>query len=141
MTRIDYLEPVFAEFIPAQSDLESGKLYVSMTYATTVHLCASGCGHKVVLPLSPAQYRLQFDGTSISLSPSIGNWDYTCQAHYWIRDNEIVWAPKWSKERIELGRVRDEHDIAASHQRPTTPATHDRKSVFGVFMHWVRPRR
>ena len=68
------VEPEFVEFIPA--GLTEGKLYVSMLYATTVHLCACGCGNKVVLPLSPAEWQLYFDGESVSLTPSVGNWEY-----------------------------------------------------------------
>jgi hypothetical protein len=53
MTRIKHLEPAFVELMP--SELEPGKLYVSTTYSLTAHLCASGCGEKVVLPLHPQQ--------------------------------------------------------------------------------------
>lgn len=109
MSRIERLEPVFVEFMPRE--LEPGKLYVSMIYTTTAHLCASGCGNKVVLPLSPAQWQLYFDGESISLSPSVGNWDLPCQAHYWIRKNKIQWAAQWDKKRIEAGRRSDARDI------------------------------
>lgn len=69
--RLQSVTPEFAEFIP--STLEPGKLYVSMTYATTVHLCACGCGNKVVLPLSPAEWQLFFDGEALDISPSVGN--------------------------------------------------------------------
>lgn len=109
MMKTDYLEPVFVEFIPR--DLDTRKLYISMTYSTTVHLCASGCGNKVVLPLSPAEWQMYFDGESVSLSPSVGNWEYPCQAHYWIRKNKIDWAPQWSREQIEAGWLRDQRDL------------------------------
>ena len=68
-----------------------------MTYATTTHLCACGCGNKVVLPLSPADWQLYFDGERVSLTPSIGNWQFPCQSHYWIRRNGIFWADRWSE--------------------------------------------
>lgn len=109
MSRIERLEPVFVEYIPR--DLEPGKLYISMVYTTTAHLCASGCGNKVVLPLSPAQWHLCFDGQAVSLSPSVGNWDLPCQAHYWIRKNKIQWSTQWDKKRIEAGRRSDARDI------------------------------
>lgn len=111
MSRVDELEPVFVEFIPSERDLEPGKLYISMTYTTTVHLCASGCGLKVVLPLAPAKWRLLYDGDSVSLSPSVGNWDYPCRSHYWIRGNHVVWAPQWSSKRIEQGKRDDQRDV------------------------------
>jgi hypothetical protein len=41
------------------------------------------------------------------LHPSIGNWSFACQSHYWIRNNRVEWAPKWSREQIERGRWHD----------------------------------
>ena len=95
----------FVEFIPPV--LEDGKLYISIEYATAVHKCASGCGQKVVTPLSPTDWNLTFDGVAVSLSPSIGNWNFECQSHYWIKNNEVVWGAKWTKEQIQEGRRRD----------------------------------
>jgi len=124
--KIDYLEPTFVEFVP--KDLEAGKLYVSLTYNTTVHLCASGCGNKVVLPLGPAEWQMYYDGESVSLSPSVGNWDYPCRAHYVIRKNRIQWAPQWSKEQVEVGRRRDQ--IALDRHFDTrTDTAHEHKEA------------
>jgi hypothetical protein len=36
-----------------------------------------------------------FDGKTISLDPSIGNWSFPCQSHYWITSSEVRWVPKW----------------------------------------------
>jgi hypothetical protein len=107
--KLNAIEPEFVEFVP--SELAEGKLYVSMVYATTVHLCACGCGNKVVLPLSPAEWQLLFDGETVSLTPSVGNWEFPCGSHYWIKHNEIKWAPPWSKKQIEAGRRRDLADL------------------------------
>ena len=95
----------FVEFIPDK--IENGILYVSITYATVLHKCCCGCGNEVVTPLSPTDWKLIYDGKSISLYPSIGNWSFPCQSHYWIRDNKVIWAPKWSKKQIEEGRLKD----------------------------------
>jgi hypothetical protein len=105
--RLKVIEPAFVEFIP--TELEQGKLYISMLYATTMHLCACGCGcgNKVVLPLSPAEWQLYFDGESISLTPSIGNWQFPCRSHYWIKKNEVRWAGRWTDSQIAAGRQRD----------------------------------
>ncbi len=119
MSRIERLEPIFVEFIPRE--LVPGKLYVSMVYTTTAHLCASGCGSKVVLPISPAQWQLCFDGETVSLSPSVGNWDLPCQAHYWIRKNKIHWAPQWDKKRIHAGRRSDTRDLDNFYDDRATP--------------------
>lgn len=92
----------FVEFIPRE--LEPGVLYVSIEYATCVHACACGCGSRVVTPLSPDDWRLAFDGDTVSLLPSIGNWAFQCESHYWIRNDEVVWARTLSKARIETLR-------------------------------------
>jgi hypothetical protein len=72
--------------------LEAQTLYVSMQYGTVIHLCACGCGRKVVTPLSPNDWKLTFDGRSLTLSPSIGNWQYPCRSHYWVRNSRVEWA-------------------------------------------------
>ncbi|HEX8668886.1 MAG TPA: DUF6527 family protein [Allosphingosinicella sp.] len=95
----------FVNTIP--HELQDGVLYISTTYATAVHRCACGCGHEVVTPLSPTDWSMVFDGETISLAPSIGNWSFPCQSHYWIERNRIAWAPKWSRRQVEDGRSRD----------------------------------
>jgi hypothetical protein len=111
----DVLEPKFVELIPAEA--QPGILYVSMTYATTAHLCPCGCGHSVVLPLSPAQWRLYYDGDAISLTPSVGNWDYACRSHYWIRHNTIIWARRWSALEVDRARKHDAADLNSYYSR------------------------
>jgi hypothetical protein len=95
----------FVEFIP--DVVEEGKLYVSIEYATVVHKCCCGCGKEVVTPLSPADWRLIFDGKTISLDPSIGNWSFPCRSHYCIKDNRVRWAEDWSQSRIDATRTHD----------------------------------
>lgn len=105
MTPLARIEPSFVEFIPA--DPAERTLYISIPYATTAHRCACGCGEKVVAPLTPTDWRLNFDGDTVSLHPSIGNWSFPCQSHYFIRRNRIDWARAMSRESIEAGRARD----------------------------------
>lgn len=95
----------FVEYIP--DCLADGVIYVSIPYATAVHKCCCGCGNEVITPITPTDWELTFDGQSISLSPSIGNWNFACKSHYWIRRNRIIWAPSWSRERINFGRAFD----------------------------------
>jgi hypothetical protein len=99
------MTPVFVEFIPEV--FEEGKLYISQTYATAVHKCCCGCGHKVVTPLSPTGWRLTVEGEFVSLYPSIGNWGYPCQSHYWIRRNAVRWSYQMTPQEIEAGRRLD----------------------------------
>lgn len=97
--------PVFVEHIPDQ--LEERTLYVCMKYATATHLCACGCRNEVVTPFSPTDWQLHFDGDSVSLTPSIGNWQFQCRSHYWIQHNSVTWARQWSKKEIEEGKAHD----------------------------------
>lgn len=61
--------------------LEQGVLYVSIEFTTALHLCLCGCGREVVTPLRPSGWRVTFDGQSVSLAPSIGNWSFPCRSH------------------------------------------------------------
>ena len=83
----------FVEFMPEK--LEPGVIYVSLRFALVSHQCACGCGEEVVTPLSPKDWQLIFNGDTVSLYPSIGNWKFQCRSHYWIDQNRAVWAPKW----------------------------------------------
>ncbi len=96
------IEPEFVEFIP--NTLQQGKLYISIKYATASHSCCCGCGSKVVTPLSPIRWSLVYDGRTVSLWPSIGNWALKCKSHYWIRKNKVIWAEEWTDEEIEASR-------------------------------------
>lgn len=105
MTKVSILTPQFVEFIPEEK--RDGILYISIPYATASHRCCCGCGNLVVTPLTPLDWRLIFDGESVSLDPSIGNWSFPCQSHYWITENRVRWAPKWSAREMETGRTRE----------------------------------
>jgi hypothetical protein len=129
------LKHEFVEYIP--STVMEGTVYVSIPFATVVHKCCCGCGREVVTPISPTDWELTFDGRSISLYPSIGNWDYPCRSHYWIRYNRIEWAPSWTQEEIEAGRAADALAKAKyfrtnrpeSPSSPTAPTAPDRESM------------
>jgi hypothetical protein len=105
MKREMILTHEFVEYIP--SDLKDGTIYVSVAFATVAHKCCCGCGNEVITPLSPTDWELIFDGQSVSLDPSIGNWNFPCRSHYWIKRNRVNWAPRWSQREIEAGRARD----------------------------------
>jgi hypothetical protein len=61
----------------------------------------------VVTPLSPTDWELTFNGKSVSLSPSIGNWNFECKSHYWIIKNKVRFARKWSDKQITEARKED----------------------------------
>jgi hypothetical protein len=95
----------FVHFIPEV--IEEGVVYISLEFATVTHKCCCGCGEEVVTPLSPTDWQVAFDGESISLFPSIGNWSFPCQSHYWIEKSRVRTAPKWAKRDIASGRAKD----------------------------------
>ena len=105
MTRINSLRHEFVSYIPEA--LDDGVLYVSMPFATVMHRCCCGCGNEVVTPLDPTDWQMTFDGKSVSLSPSIGNWSLSCQCHYWIHRNQVRWARQHWMFEIKRGYALD----------------------------------
>ncbi|MFV0387698.1 MAG: DUF6527 family protein [Pyrinomonadaceae bacterium] len=116
----------FVEFFP--DALEDDVLYVSFTYATVNHKCACGCGNEVVTPLSPTDWKLTFDGVSITLYPSIGNWNFDCRSHYWIRDNKVVWSNLWTDGEITAGRNRDHLEKQEYYNSKTSDVVSEEKT-------------
>lgn len=99
------LQHRFVRNVPRE--LEPGVLYISMEYATAVHSCCCGCGERVVTPFTPTDWRMTFDGDSVSLDPSVGNWNQDCQSHYVIERNQVIAAGPWSRARVDAERRRD----------------------------------
>ncbi|WP_116653331.1 DUF6527 family protein [Pelagibacterium sediminicola] len=96
------------EFVTSVPDrLAEHTLYVSMEYATVAHKCCCGCGLEVVTPLSPTDWKLTYDGVSVSLHPSIGNWSFPCRSHYWIDKGKVRWAGNMTQEQIDGVRAHD----------------------------------
>lgn len=86
---------------------EADVLYVSLEFASTMHLCMCGCGEEVVAPLDPTDWTAHFDGRTVSLTPSIGSWSLRCQSHYFLTRGQVRWAARWGRAQIEAGRARD----------------------------------
>lgn len=99
------LEHYFVEYIP--ECLDSGVLYISMKYATAAHCCGCGCGKEVITPFTPTDWSMTFDGETVSLSPSIGNWNFSCRSHYFIRRGQVIKASTWDDEQIKSNRWKD----------------------------------
>ncbi len=104
--RFTHLQHRFVPHIPEK--LEPKVLYISMEYATAAHSCCCGCGEEVVTPFTPTDWRMTFDGETISLSPSIGNWNLRCRSHYVIKCGRVIEAGPWSDEQIAAERERDQ---------------------------------
>ena len=116
---VDYLRHEFVEQVP--NEPADGVLYVSMEFRTTVHLCCCGCGNVVVLPVRPSAWHLTYDGATISMSPSVGNWSFPCQSHYWICRGRIDWAGNWNDDQIAVGRRQTLIERRAESNEPDEP--------------------
>lgn len=113
----------FVETFPDR--LDPGILYISMEYASVSHLCCCGCGAEIVTPLSPTDWKLSYDGVAVSLFPSIGSWSLKCRSHYFVRDNQVVWAAEWTDEQIRHGRSFDRSRKAMLHGKIESFAGHN----------------
>jgi hypothetical protein len=105
------LEHRFVRNVPRE--LESGVLFISMEYATAVHSCCCGCGERVVTPFTPTDWHMTFNGESVSLHPSVGNWNQKCRSHYVIRQGRVLEAGPWSNAQVEAEHRRDKKAKAA----------------------------
>ncbi|WP_438332249.1 DUF6527 family protein [Burkholderia pseudomallei] len=105
MMRIRKLEHRFVRSVPRE--LEPGILYVSVEYGTALHSCCCGCGEQVVTPFSPTDWKMTYDGESVTLTPSIGNWHSACRSHYVIRQGRVIEAESWSQAQVEAEHRRD----------------------------------
>jgi len=132
MIRLHRLEHRFVKHIPEM--LEPGVLYISMEYGTAAHSCCCGCGEEVVTPFTPTDWKMTFDGESISLWPSVGNWNLRCRSHYVIDRGQVLAAGPWSNTQVEAERRRDkaakDRYFEISRPTPTSPvAAPERESV------------
>jgi hypothetical protein len=93
------------QYMPAS--LEAGVVYVALEFGAAAHLCACGCGTVVRTPLDVSEWSLEETDDGPSLEPSIGNWQESCQSHYWITRGRVVWARPWTREQIEAGQRQE----------------------------------
>lgn len=90
--------------------LGPGILYVSTKYSTAAHLCACGCGREVVTKLSPARYRVTFDG-EVTLAPSVASTGLPCNSHYFITRGAVDWHRKLDTRQVERARAADQRAV------------------------------
>ena len=109
----------------APRELEPGVLYISMEYATAVHSCCCGCGERVVTPFTPTDWALTFDGESVTLNPSVGNWNQDCRSHYVIKRNRVIECGSWTDAQVDAERRRDKRAKRSYYSAPSTPAPMD----------------
>ncbi len=80
------------------SEFEAGVLYVSKEFGIAGHLCACGCGNKVMTPIGGAEWSIKEEKRGVSMYPSIGNGQLDCKSHYLIRNGKIIWCHQMTKE-------------------------------------------
>lgn len=110
MSRADHYRAEFVDSFPAP--FEPGILYVSARYSTAGHLCPCGCEREVVTKLSPARWRLIFDG-EVSLQPSIASAGMPCNSHYFITRGAVEWQPALGAPDIARARDNDRRALDA----------------------------
>ena len=140
--RLDELTPEFVDEIPGAP--EHGTLYLSCRYRAAVHLCACGCGAKISTPLHPTGWRLSYDGESVSLNPSVGNWSEKCQSHYVIKDSRVLWGDRLPRDkirRIREQRHRELEDYYGVGRRPATPPPSHAEGFWAKVWNLIRPTR
>ncbi len=96
-----------AQFVDTfPTPMQPSVLYISIKYSTGSHLCPCGCGNGVVTKLSPARWRITFDG-EISLHPSVHASGLPCRSHYFIVRGRVDWQRRLSPAQARAAQQRD----------------------------------
>ncbi len=120
MMRHRHLDHRFVEHLPDR--LDPGVLYLAMEFGTAAHKCACGCGTEVYTPLTPTDWSMTYDGETVSLNPSVGNWHQKCRSHYVIRKGKVIEAGPWSDEQVASERERDRTAKERHYGKPAAEA-------------------
>lgn len=107
--RTQCLELVSCDCLPELP--EPGKFYYSEEFRTSLHLCACGCGNRVVLPIKPAGWTMRKGRNGISIFPSVGNREFDCRSHYFILDGRVDWLLALSAAAVEESRANDQRHM------------------------------
>jgi Family of unknown function (DUF6527) len=118
------------QYLPRE--LAPGILYVSEEFAVAGHLCACGCGNKVITPLGPAEWTFTERKGRPTLRPSIGNWQLPCRSHYVIAEGQIRRGDQWSDAQVLAGRRAEER------RRHAYYGSCEKRNPLQRFWNWVR---
>jgi len=113
--KINYFKPVFISRIP--NNLKNGILYVCLECDTVIHKCACGCGETVVTPTSENGWTFIYKDSSVSLRPSIGNYNYKCKSHYYITNNNVIWLNNLKPTNLSKKKKRWWHYFAKNYTK------------------------
>lgn len=79
------------KFVDTMPDvLEPNVLYISLHYKTASHLCLCGCGQLTITPLKEDygwRFSINHNDGKVSLTPSIGNYNFPYKSHYIITNS------------------------------------------------------
>lgn len=117
----------FVEYIP--SEIDENVLYISIEYDVAKHKCPCGCGDEIVTTLSPSRWKLIYDGETVSLHPSIGNWTHACKSHYFITNDKVVWAGNYTQNQISNVLKSDKVDLQKQLDKISKPKG---------FINWIK---
>lgn len=84
------IKPAYVNYMPEYNEMEQGVVYISMAYKTSGHLCLCGCGELTITPLNDDygwRLSISHNESKISLTPSIGNYNFACKSHYILTNN------------------------------------------------------
>lgn len=112
MSQVGHYTLQYVESFP--TPMEPGALYVSLTYSTAGHICPCGCGREVVTKLSPARYKIIFDG-EVSLKPSVAATGLPCNSHYFITRGEVDWHAQLDSTQKARAQASDRRAVQAHH--------------------------
>lgn len=105
MTKRMEVTYTFVDYIP--EDLDEGVIYIALEFGAVIHLCCDGCGERVSTPLHPAQWKLIFDGETVSIQPSVGSSELACNSHYIIERNRVRWCRPLTEWKAAKDRAAD----------------------------------
>ena len=120
----------FVELMPEK--FEERILYVSVQYATAIHLCCCGCKNKVVTPLTPKDSKLIFDGETVSLYPSIGNWNFNASRTTGFAKEKWVGPRAGARRKSSPIELKIKIEKAELNLQKTNHQSSQKKRAFGI---------
>ena len=129
------LRPIFVEVMPPFESIKDGDLWISHRHCVINLRCPCRCGELTVLSIHPSRWHVHFNGDTVSLNGPTGGsvWKHqSCGSHFWIRNNEVVWA-----NQIDQHRRSDYEAAELARMVADEPAPAPEKSR-RAFVHLVR---
>lgn len=75
--KIVNIEYQHVTYIPLVCDMLDNVVYISNEFQISAHRCLCGCGSEVILPLGVNGWLLSETNNKITITPSIGNYNFS----------------------------------------------------------------